>query len=367
MDVDWSNAKALWVNPPMLDEELLLEQCARLKALNPALRCFVYRNLVKALPWYSSVREKVTNPAYAGWFLKSKVGGPFGNGSFYVPQCDTAFDPPLCSPLYHDLEQTPGFPHGDGSCPGPCDCGGVPCGEFLWDHRNASLRSFIVNEFIAGPNGLGNSNVSGFFLDDGWSNMTDAIAPWMPKTGFCDHSPIGGPTEENWRCIDDMGLTQADTTAITDEWRITNDMVHQVLAGAGAFSWQQFSGWQAPSAAQCSSSLRSICAAGTSWPPFNAAVIQEWTMNGTTSPLPQPALDLAAFLLVRGAHWFLGYGWVGCGVKYDFPDALSLDYGMPSAMCSETAPGSGVFSRAWTKATARVDCNAMAGSIDMLP
>lgn len=44
---DWSNAKSLWVVPPMRDEEMLLEQCARLKAVNPALRCFVYRNLVK--------------------------------------------------------------------------------------------------------------------------------------------------------------------------------------------------------------------------------------------------------------------------------------------------------------------------------
>ena len=38
-----SNAKALWVNPPMMDEEMLLQQCAALKALNPSLRCFVYR------------------------------------------------------------------------------------------------------------------------------------------------------------------------------------------------------------------------------------------------------------------------------------------------------------------------------------
>ena len=41
VDIDWSNAKALWVVPPMRDEELLVEQCALLKALNPSLRCFV--------------------------------------------------------------------------------------------------------------------------------------------------------------------------------------------------------------------------------------------------------------------------------------------------------------------------------------
>ena len=52
VDFDWSSAKAIWVkgnatNGGMNDEELLVEQCSMLKALNPNLRCFVYRNLVK--------------------------------------------------------------------------------------------------------------------------------------------------------------------------------------------------------------------------------------------------------------------------------------------------------------------------------
>ena len=29
----------------------------------------VYRNFVKALPWLTVVREKVTDPAYSAWFL----------------------------------------------------------------------------------------------------------------------------------------------------------------------------------------------------------------------------------------------------------------------------------------------------------
>ena len=35
VSVDWSNAKALWVQPPMSCEELLVEQAARLKAARP--------------------------------------------------------------------------------------------------------------------------------------------------------------------------------------------------------------------------------------------------------------------------------------------------------------------------------------------
>ncbi len=30
---------------------------------------------------------------------------------------------PRCSPLYHDQVQSPEYPHGDGSCAQPCDCG----------------------------------------------------------------------------------------------------------------------------------------------------------------------------------------------------------------------------------------------------
>ncbi len=81
----------------------------------------------------------------------------------------------LCEPLSTRTSaaqttagQTPGYPHGSaGSCAEPCDCGGVPCGEYLWDHRNASLRSYLVNEVVLGANGLGNKNVSGFYFDDG--------------------------------------------------------------------------------------------------------------------------------------------------------------------------------------------------------
>ena len=102
------------------------------------------------------------------------------------------------------------------------------CGR---DHRNESLQSWFINDFVLGPTGLANPNVSGFYFDDGWANTSQvlqqpgrplaactisvcivvclsvflcgavtaqAIQPWMPKEGFCDHSPIGGATEGRW-------------------------------------------------------------------------------------------------------------------------------------------------------------------------
>ena len=42
----------------------------RAASLGIEQKVWVYRNLVKALPWYSLVREKLNDTAYAGFFLK---------------------------------------------------------------------------------------------------------------------------------------------------------------------------------------------------------------------------------------------------------------------------------------------------------
>jgi hypothetical protein len=102
-DFDWSNAKEAWSNTKPMDcEERLVTQASMVKGINPTARVFVYRNLVKALPWYTAVREKITDPDYAGWFLPfSKT--PSVNGTWHMAKCTGA----KCSDLYHDLEQTP--------------------------------------------------------------------------------------------------------------------------------------------------------------------------------------------------------------------------------------------------------------------
>ena len=145
----------------------MLTQATAVKAANAAAHVFGYRNLVKALPWFTTVRTKLVDPAYSGFFLRFKPGGAFPNGSYHVPACDTTYDPPLCSVFYHDQEQSPAVPspddpNPDGACVGHCDCGGVPCGEYLFDHRNGTmLRSWLLEEVIG--NGLG-PVMSGYFV-----------------------------------------------------------------------------------------------------------------------------------------------------------------------------------------------------------
>jgi len=336
VDYDWSNAKALWANAQPMDcEERLVEQVRLTKEANPATKVWVYRNLVKALPWYTSVWTKLADPAYAGWFLNFS-----GANNYHVPDCDNTYDPPLCSTHYHDHDRTPGHPRGDGDCIEKCDCGGVPCGEYLWDHRlvctalfaiplhaqesfacmnnfchtnspisfsfyrNASLRAYLINEFVLGKNGLSNENVSGMFFDDGWTDSPATVLPWEPKEGFCDHSPIGGPTEENFFCTADMGLKQADTTAITSAYRETFNLVQQTVIGAGAFAWQFMRQTTAPVGAN-----ESVCTAWVrEWQDAaSGAYMQEWSQP-TQRPLPHVETDLAAFLLVRGPYAWIGYG-----------------------------------------------------------
>ena len=78
-------------------QERLVTQAEMTKKVNPKTKVWVYRNLIKALPWFTDVRIKINDPRYAGWFLHEK-----GNASAF----------------YHDDEQTKAG-----------DCGGIACGE----------------------------------------------------------------------------------------------------------------------------------------------------------------------------------------------------------------------------------------------
>ena len=47
---------------------------------------------------------KLTNPDYAGWFLRFKPGGSLPNGSYHVPRCTASVvgGATKCSDFYHD-------------------------------------------------------------------------------------------------------------------------------------------------------------------------------------------------------------------------------------------------------------------------
>ena len=378
---DWSNQKAAWAKArPMDSGKMLLEQARRVKALNTSTRVFVYRNIVKALPWFAKVREILDDPAYSGFFLK------FGTGPTHVPMC-AAENATKCSVYYHDQEQTPEVaPGSDGICNADgCDCGLLPCGEYLFDYRNGTqLQDWIVNELILGETAIGAPEVDGLFLDDFY--CSDLLCKEDPRGRPCPCSdPVQGASEIDLHQQADMGLSDEDIRDITLGWERAMAAVQRAILKAGAYTWSLMLGQAnanaypqmlSANASKCSIALRDACQPSSSWQTlsvlFGVTVANETLM-------PQFEQDLAFFLLARGNYSWLGWGQWGMtwpvnpepahgelpplphGVPR--PAALEVDYGTPLGLCTESETTRGVFTRKWTKADVQLDCNAFKARI----
>jgi hypothetical protein len=384
-DFDWSTGRSLWANThPMSTNEVLIEQIAKVKAVNPETHTWVYRNLVKALPWFEDVGEKLNDPAYQGWFLQFN---PLRRANYSSPPCTEG----VCTTAYHSQDQTPQHLTGRRECRAKCDCGpNVPCGEYLFDHRNASLRRWLVHEHVMGVFGMGNQNVSGMYFDDWWAESGDRWYNGPLGLPPRNHDDINlsnsrtGPSEMENHCLEDIGLTKQDVLDINAGWRNTMAEAMHAVVDAGGWVWQMFapSGWgggtpigfgaKGPS---CSAALRRSCAPTSIQQ--TRMCLSMLTPIQSPSVFKDPSSDVARFLLTRGPYAFLGTGWVGCvpngGVEsaghnqtYDRPMALDVDYGIPmDKFCKETKPGSNIFVREWTKARVQHDCNSGKSSILM--
>ena len=167
----------------------------------------------------------------------------------------------------------------------------------------------------------------------------------------------------------DMGLTPAEQYAIGLSYQINMAVLINKTLALNKFAWQLFwNGGEANSQSgcctrpivtqgtTCASTLRAMCTANS--PPQQRAMMYAFSpgaCGADPSQLEQWEQDLANFLLIRGPFAWLGHGWLGCSLNYEFPDMLNWDYGTPTGLCQETAPNSGVFSRDWTKASVQMD------------
>jgi hypothetical protein len=68
---------------------------------------------------------------------------------------------------------------------------------------------------------------------------------------------------------------------------------------------------------------------------------------------------VAAFLISRPPHAYLGWGWESDDRQWN--DLFYLQVGAPLGLCSEGAPG--VFSRAYSAGTASLDCNTWSAEL----
>ena len=330
-------------------------------------KMWVYRNLVWAPSWFKDVREKLEDPAFAGFFVPFKRSPPWKNqkcsdlGAGKV--CSEHFHAQFQSPLPHNSTARPSDKAQAGVCDAMgCDCGSVPCAWYLFDHRNATLRKWIAEKFLLSPSGLMDDAVDGYFLDDTWD----------PKRGPANE----GPGAKSWQT--DTGLTESDAADLYVGWRATMDAANAAVVENGGYTWQMlynnsttaqapFNGHQ-----ECAAYMRKACVEPS--PLAKLALMYGFTMDRTTHHNIQDLQQhLAAFLLIRGPYAWLGYSWLGftglgCApyVKEQArPRELDRDYGEPLGTCKETAPGTGIFEREWSKASVQLDCGAWKGTVTL--
>ena len=364
VDVDWSSGKNEWAKErPMQADASLIRQALAVAAAVPGRRVFTYRNAIMALPWFADARAKLEDPAYAAWFV------PFGpptvnSSSWHVPPCDHNYAPPLCSHLYHGQVQTPSYP---GVCAAPaCDCGGVPCGEYVFDFRaaNTSVRGrtfaeWYVEDYFFGPTALGHPNISGLYVDDLWSD-------------------VSGPSEMDPHAVRDMGLSPADVADMAAAYRWMLQRASAVVAARGKWTWSMFlnndpfqkanGGCPQPwvKQATCAADLRALCNASA--PPQSRTLLYGFAPGCPgidPAHIPAPEHDIANFQLVRGPFAFLGTGWQGCSpqLTYEYPPELNSDFGEPAGLCAEAPSGSGTFVREFSRATVKMDCTTWTPTI----
>ena len=78
-------------------------------------------------------------------------------------------------------------------------------------------------------------------------------------------------------------------------------------------------------------------------------------------------------MLIRGPYAWIGHGWQGCGQPkadagggYPFPPEYHTDFGEPQGVCTQGGGSSAaVFTREFTKATVKMDCDTGKPTITM--
>lgn len=228
-----------------------------------------------------------------------------------------------------------------------------PCGEYIFDHRNASFSNWFLNEWMISNETLLHDGIDGLLLDD-----------HMFKTG---------PTETHGHFLADTGLSTAAMADSVAAYNANMNTLWSTIVQAGGFAWDLFQGGNffgvKEKTPQCLSSLRSICG------PQNQqdATARFWKMSPGPGLLEIGGQYTAAFLLTRGIYAWIGFEWAGCrSTRYPRPLEWDADYGTPLDNCTEIRAAAGEqnetgrFVRHWSKATVEWNCMNGTGSITML-
>lgn len=197
--------------------------------------------------------------------------------------------------------------------------------QFFWDHRLPEVRDLFVSSVAAT---LDDPAVDGTFTDD--------------SLGFpMEHAT--GPADIRMNASDVAELqyyTQAANAQLIDELVPRGKYVYQALSF--------YSVDKGATRSNCTAFMRRFCAA-------------EWQSRPMTYAFDtaNKLQSLAGFLVVRGPHAFIGFGFRSNQSNWD--PLFLTPVGEPTGLCAEGPHG--VFTRPWTAGTARLDCNTWEGTV----
>ena len=304
VSLDWNVGSTVWnASGPHAGtiEATTRANCAAIKAMHPATRCFGYHNMELSLEAIESQRsamfpgEPNYNPAY---FLR------FPNGTIYNEP-------------------------------------GGPGAQFFWNFTNPATRAFFVSSIMSV---LAHPELDGTYTDD-VSGLPSEHFAMVRALGL---TPAQIAAHQHATSLAGAALIDAAVAAGKYVWQAFdgNDLVGRDGSLPG------------PTPATCLAWMRARCA-----PAYLAhAVLQQALPNGAVFTPAQMNASLASFLVTRGAACFWGFGWDGKprdGENW-LPEFL-WDVGEPVGQCVEASAG--VFTRAWSYGEARLDCNSFVGTV----
>jgi hypothetical protein len=214
-------------------------------------------------------------------------------------------------------------------------------------------------------------------LTDMISNETLRHKPHALSLGYLDDSmTLHGPTEEDSHFIADTASTPAEMQEHVAAYNANMRRLELELVAQGGF-WHQamkpgprirpirddcYHDCGNVTAMECAATLREIWCVPEPEPWKSAT---QYFMRPTSATKESETQATAQFLLTRGP-----FAWIGF-FNWQFDDSVvrprpvewDTDYGVPEGPCTETAKGSGMFSRSWSKATVTWNCHTATGEI----
>ena len=83
------------------------------------------------------------------------------------------------------------------------------------DYKNN--QEWYVDDYLFGPTGAGNPNISGFYFDDEWTSR--------------------GPSEMDHHAAEDMGLNASELSDLVDAFKWVMNTSYAEILKRGKFTW----------------------------------------------------------------------------------------------------------------------------------